>query len=129
MCYFWSRVYLSLSLSLSFSHHVCVNPVEIVCCFWRSAEFFSQVDDMSNSLTGAVYNFKVLKWKNVSYAVFCGLFVAGSLFLCAIQGPVTGVLWSEQQNDWRHRGKSSNLFVRTIYTSKVLLLWSHVNAI
>jgi len=79
MCYFWSRVYLSLSLS--FSHHVCVNPVEMVCCFWRSAEFFSQVDNMSNSLTDAVDNFKVLKWKNVSYAVFA-VCLLQALYFC-----------------------------------------------
>jgi hypothetical protein len=54
--------------------------------------------------------------KSVSYDLVVG--DPGSIFLCAIQGPITRVLWSEQDN-WRdNRRKSSNLFVRTIYTNQ-----------
>jgi hypothetical protein len=41
----------------------------------------------------------------------------GSLLLFAIQGPITGVLWSEQDN-WGDRGQSSYLFVRIVYTNQ-----------
>jgi hypothetical protein len=40
-----------------------------------------------------------------------------SLFLCAIQGPIIGILWSEQNNWKDDKRKSFNLLVEIISIS------------